>query len=105
MSIKLLIEKLDLRPLPDEGGFYKKTSISNKFISSKYLGENNKYSAVYYLITGGSFSALHTVDQGERAGFDSLLQSVVVKFTVPLQMESLLLCISCDRIMSPSRES
>jgi len=55
MNAEEVIEKLDLRPLPDEGGFYRQTWLS---IHS---------SAIYYLLTpeNNGFSALHKLSELE----------------------------------------
>lgn len=60
-----VIKKLELVPLPEEGGFYKETYRSNRTVSSQELGEKTESTAIYYLITEESFSALHAVDQDE----------------------------------------
>lgn len=60
-----VINKLQLTPLPEEGGFYKETYRSQRLVSSKELGEKTECTAIYYLITEESFSALHAVDQDE----------------------------------------
>jgi predicted cupin superfamily sugar epimerase len=60
-----VIKKLNLTPLPEEGGFYKETYRSNRTVTSKELGMKTESTAIYYLITEESFSALHTVDQDE----------------------------------------
>ncbi len=60
-----VIKKLGLTPLPEEGGFYKETYRSARLIISPELGERSESTAIYYLITPESFSALHAVDQDE----------------------------------------
>lgn len=60
-----VIRKLELVPLPEEGGFYKETYRSNRTVLSKELGDKTESTAIYYLITEESFSALHAVDQDE----------------------------------------
>ena len=64
-SVEDVIKKLGLVPLPEEGGFYKETYRSNRKIFSKHLGDKSECTAIYYLITDESFSALHLVDQDE----------------------------------------
>ena len=65
MHFEEVIKKLDLVPLPEEGGFYRETFRSKRNILSKELGEKSECTAIYYLITEESFSALHVVDQDE----------------------------------------
>lgn len=65
MHFDEVIKKLDLVPLPEEGGFYKETFRSNRNVSSEALGQKSECTAIYYLITEESFSALHAVDQDE----------------------------------------
>lgn len=60
-----VIRKLKLVPLPEEGGFYRETYRSSRTVSSKELGDKSECTAIYYLITEDSFSALHAVDQDE----------------------------------------
>ena len=65
MNAQQIIDKLDLKPLPKEGGFFKETGRSKKTVSCNHLGEKVEYTSIYYLITSESFSALHTVQQDE----------------------------------------
>ena len=60
-----VIKKLDLVPLPEEGGFFIETYRSNRLVSSEELGEKCESTVIYYLITHDSFSALHLVDMDE----------------------------------------
>jgi uncharacterized protein len=60
-----VIKELDLVPLPEEGGFYRETYRSSRQVKSPLLGEMSECTAIYYLITEDSFSALHVVDQDE----------------------------------------
>ena len=60
-----VIKKLGLVPLPEEGGFYRETFRSSRFVQSDVLGKKSECTAIYYLITENSFSALHAVDQDE----------------------------------------
>jgi predicted cupin superfamily sugar epimerase len=60
-----VIDKLNLIPLPEEGGFYKETFKSQRLVKSEVLGDMSECTCIYYLITGESFSALHVVDMDE----------------------------------------
>jgi predicted cupin superfamily sugar epimerase len=53
MTADELIERLDLRPLPGEGGHYRET------------WRSGAGSAILYLLTPGSFSALHRLPTDE----------------------------------------
>ncbi len=59
-----VIAKFNLVPLPLEGGFYRETYRSTRLVQSA-LGERREGTAIYYLVTEESFSALHVVDQDE----------------------------------------
>lgn len=68
MSWKKIIEILNLQPLPHEGGFYRETyrADTSAFCSEVAFNKNKSYStAIYYLVTSKSFSALHRVKQDE----------------------------------------
>ena len=65
MHYSEIIKKLDLVPLPEEGGYYRETFRSPRMVNSEILGEKSECTCIYYLITDDSFSALHAVDQDE----------------------------------------
>lgn len=61
-----VIQKLDLKPLPDEGGYYRQTYKSDMEIPAKVFGFNSDSmrsisTAIYFLETPDSFSALHRI--------------------------------------------
>jgi predicted cupin superfamily sugar epimerase len=63
------IERLQLRPHP-EGGYYRQTYRSNESIASQHLpsrfgGDRAFSTAIYFLLEGEDFSALHTIKQDE----------------------------------------
>ena len=64
MDAQEVISKLGLVPLPIEGGFFRETYRSSRLVDSA-LGQRSECTAIYYLITEESFSALHVVDQDE----------------------------------------
>ena len=70
MTSEEVIQKLGLVPLPIEGGFFKETYRSDRSVES-VLGKRTESTAIYYLITQDSFSALHMVDQEEIFHFYS----------------------------------
>ena len=65
-----IVKKLNLKPLPGEGGFYYETYRSETDVPSRLLGLDGKdtrhvSTAIYYLVTPESFSALHRVKSDE----------------------------------------
>jgi predicted cupin superfamily sugar epimerase len=71
MNASEIIKKLDMRPLPEEGGYYRETYRSNapKLPARSYgidSDSNRSVStAIYYLVIPESFSALHRVKSDE----------------------------------------
>lgn len=70
MNISEIIKQLDLKPLPEEGGFYRETYKSNYFIEKASLnggaGEQRPiHTCIYFLIINGGFSALHRLPSDE----------------------------------------
>ncbi len=65
-----LIAFLHLEPLPGEGGFFRQTyksksEIPARFVSPEKTGVRAFATCIYYLVTPGSFSALHRVASDE----------------------------------------
>jgi predicted cupin superfamily sugar epimerase len=61
-----LMQLLDLKPLPEEGGFFVETYRSREMTDAQqfergHTGPRHLCTAIYYLITPTSFSALHKV--------------------------------------------
>jgi len=59
-----LLEILELKPLPLEGGYYRETYRSSlvlpaSYLSGTYPGCRSAGTAIYYLLTPETFSALH----------------------------------------------
>ena len=70
MTAQDIIELLDLRPLPKEGGYYRETYRSAEMIPGNALPDNynDKRSfgtAIYYLLTPETYSALHKLPEDE----------------------------------------
>jgi len=64
MTAEDVIRLLQLKPLEMEGGFFRETYRSRWMISSEYLpqgvhGSRSIGTAIYYMVTPESFSALH----------------------------------------------
>lgn len=70
-SAQDVIRKMELVPLPDEGGFYRETfRSSGRKIDAKTFGiksdaQRTISTAIYYLIVPKSFSALHRLQSDE----------------------------------------
>jgi predicted cupin superfamily sugar epimerase/gamma-glutamylcyclotransferase (GGCT)/AIG2-like uncharacterized protein YtfP len=61
---------LNLRPLPEEGGYYRETFRSPRVVAGsalgpEYVGERNALTAIYFLVTGESPSAWHVLPSDE----------------------------------------
>jgi predicted cupin superfamily sugar epimerase len=59
-----LIEALQLRPLPLEGGYYRETYRSARRLPAG-AGDRSLATAIYYLLTPDTFSALHRLPADE----------------------------------------
>jgi predicted cupin superfamily sugar epimerase len=69
MTPELIIQRLGLKPHP-EGGYYTETyrapeSIPAPALPSRYSGERALSTAIYYLLTPGTFSSLHRLQSDE----------------------------------------
>lgn len=68
-----VIRLLDLRPLPEEGGFYAETHRSAPLppaaLPPHYPGPRPQTTAIYYLVTPSAFSALHRLPGDELFHF------------------------------------
>lgn len=69
-----VIHKLNLQPLPAEGGYYRETYRSKNIINITFPGETTAVerslnTQIYYLVTEDSFSALHRLKQDEIYNF------------------------------------
>ena len=70
MNAQVLIEKLGLQPLAGEGGFYRETYRSSERVTASALPERYKTdkefaTAIYYLLTPETISALHRLPTDE----------------------------------------
>jgi predicted cupin superfamily sugar epimerase len=70
-SAQEIIEKLDLVPLPEEGGYYRETYRSEgEKLPAKTFGidaesKRSISTAIYYLVSAESFSAIHRIKSDE----------------------------------------
>jgi predicted cupin superfamily sugar epimerase len=55
LTVSQIIELLNLKPLPEEGGYYRET----------YRAAGSKATAIYYLLAPDSFSAMHRLPTDE----------------------------------------
>lgn len=68
MDLSEIIKKLNLIPLPEEGGLFNETFRSRYTVKVEYDGkvvERKAGTCIYYLVTPDDFSAMHKV-QGEE---------------------------------------
>jgi predicted cupin superfamily sugar epimerase len=70
LTAEEVIKKLDLRPLPDEGGYYRQTYKSDMEFPTNGFGVDSDSmrrisTAIYFLETPDSFSALHRIRSDE----------------------------------------
>lgn len=71
VTAEQIIKKLDLIPLPEEGGYYRETFRSSNIDAPARMfgiqsnGTRVASTAIYYLVTPDSFSALHKVASDE----------------------------------------
>lgn len=70
MNEQWLIQQLGLKPLPREGGFYVETYRSDEILPAdalpaRYTSDKNICTAIYYLLTPQSFSAIHRLPSDE----------------------------------------
>lgn len=70
ITAKQIIQKLNLAPLPQEGGYYSETYRSNLYINKHHLGDAYSgdrifYSTIYYMLTVDTFSAIHQLPGDE----------------------------------------
>ncbi len=76
-TAKEIIEKLDLAPLPEEGGYYRETyrsdygNNSGRTFGLDTDGKRDLNTAILYLISEGSFSAIHRITSDEIFHFYS----------------------------------
>ena len=70
MGIETLKKTLGLVPLPQEGGFYAEAyrapeKLASEHLPSRYTGERSLATAIYFLLTPDSFSAIHRLASDE----------------------------------------
>jgi predicted cupin superfamily sugar epimerase len=70
LNAETIIRLLDLRPLPQEGGYYSETHRASRLtpesaLGSEYIGDRNASTAIYFLITPQEYSALHILPSDE----------------------------------------
>jgi predicted cupin superfamily sugar epimerase len=70
MNAEYFIEKLQMQPLPVEGGYFTVTHLAEEDIGraalpARYPCDRPFYSAIYYLVTVDQFSAMHKLPTDE----------------------------------------
>src|SRR5262245_19665482 len=74
LSAEQIIERLKLVPLTIEGGYFRETyraplRLPAGALPNNYQGERNASTAIYYLLTPETFSAIHIVGSDEAFHF------------------------------------
>jgi hypothetical protein len=74
LSANDIIELLDLKPLPFEGGYYRETYRSDETIgreacNERFPGERSLATAIYYLLTPETRSTMHRLPADEMFHF------------------------------------
>jgi uncharacterized protein len=59
-----VVRLLQLEPLPQEGGFFRRTAESSSFVDSPW-GRRRSWSSIYALFTADTMSAMHRLRQDE----------------------------------------
>ena len=70
LTAQEIIRRLGLKPLPEEGGFYRETyrseeQISREGLPARYSSAKSFCTAIYYLLTPETCSALHRLNSDE----------------------------------------
>ncbi len=70
MTAPEIIAMLNMRPLPEEGGYYVETyrsddSLPRRVLPDRYSGDRAVATAIYYLLTPETFSAFHRLASDE----------------------------------------
>jgi len=76
VTVEQIIQRLHLEPLTIEGGFFRETYraslvLAGESLPAGYGGERNVSTAIYYLLTPETFSAIHRVKSDEVFHFYS----------------------------------
>ncbi|MEX2430957.1 MAG: cupin domain-containing protein [Dehalococcoidia bacterium] len=69
-DVEQIKKLLDLQPHPAEGGFFAETyrsedTIAKAHLPERYGGERSMGTAIYYMVTPESFSAMHSLESDE----------------------------------------
>ena len=94
-----IIRLLDLRPLPQEGGYYRETHraslvLGEAALTKQYVGDRNASTAIYFLITPQEPSALHILPTDEV--FHFYLGDPVEMLQLPLSGPAQVLTLGTD---------
>jgi hypothetical protein len=65
-----IITLLNLKPHPEEGGYFVETyrsteTLSRELLPNRYKGDRSFSTAIYYLLTPGTFSTIHQLRSDE----------------------------------------
>jgi len=94
-----IIEKLNLTPLPWEGGYYREVyraaeSVAASALPGRYGGDRSFGTAIYYLLTPETISALHRVKSDEI--FHFYLGDPVTMFLLSAEGEAKTVTLGSD---------
>ncbi|MEM6328721.1 MAG: cupin domain-containing protein [Planctomycetota bacterium] len=70
LDAEAILALLDLKPMPQEGGYYRETyraatTLAEEALPEEYIGQRNASTAIYFLITPEECSALHILPSDE----------------------------------------
>jgi len=70
LTVEAVIRQLDLKPHPEEGGFYRETyrspeNLQGESLPARYASTRSLGTAIYYLLTPNTVSSLHRLSTDE----------------------------------------
>ena len=68
MTAQEIIARLELKPHPVEGGYFRRTYTSQQTVQLE-RGERAQGTAIYYLLEPGTFSEMHVLESDELFHF------------------------------------
>lgn len=101
MTAEEAITRWQLEPLPDEGGYYRRLHLSEESITLKDGRERSLSSAILFLITAESFSALHRLKVAESYHFHHGDALELLQMAPDGRCERLVLGLECPFALVP----
>jgi predicted cupin superfamily sugar epimerase len=91
-SSQQIIDQMQLKPLADEGGYYRESYRSEgTFKTADYPFRRSFSTAIYYLITPESYSRLHRIPQDEIFHFYGGDAATMIQLSNDLQLSEITL--------------